>query len=321
MVGVIIGMLMRPSAPAAADVGTSSREARRVRQTYESAGKLPPFNRTLLGADIASLDTLAKVALRVSWRNELIVVCGDASSGGSPNALNTVLQFYALGLDHVLFVSDSAASCHRLAAAVPQLACVFDSRVPRTRPKNGGKCVKMFWDMRFYFYDVRKHVISKLAGELGYNVLQTDTDVAWFASPYPSLKLGTLARAHLIVQRDSPLVNAGVFYVQNVRRGDAAHWVLSELHRRIALFMYHPEVGVLGAMHAACAHLHAVHAAHAVCCLVCGMYQPEAGVLRAMHAAWLCLATCLALPHLTLPYLTLPHLSSPCLTLAHLSSP
>ena len=49
---------------------------------------------------------------------------------------------------------------------------------------------------------MRKHIVSTLAGELGVNVLQTDTDVAWFANPYPALKLGQLAAHHLIVQPD-----------------------------------------------------------------------------------------------------------------------
>ena len=96
--------------------------------------------------------------------------------------------------------------------------------------------------MRFYFYDVRKHLVSQLAGELGVNVLQTDTDVAWFANPYGVLKTGQFASGHIIAQWDAPFVNAGIFYVQNVRRGDGAAWVLAELHRRIALFMYHPDV-------------------------------------------------------------------------------
>ena len=101
--------------------------------------------------------------------------------------------------------------------------------------------MKRFWDMRFYFYDVRKHIVAQLAGELGVNVLQTDTDAAWFANPSRPPEDGRGARGNLVVQWDAPFVNAGVFYAQNVTRGDATHWVLAELHRRIALFMYRPE--------------------------------------------------------------------------------
>ena len=60
-------------------------------------------------------------------------------------ALNTVFQLRALKLDHVLFLSDSQKSCRRLATADPKLACVWSSRIPRTRPVHYGVCVRMFW--------------------------------------------------------------------------------------------------------------------------------------------------------------------------------
>jgi hypothetical protein len=44
-----------------------------------------------------------------------------------------------------------------------------------------------------------------------------------------------------IVQTDNPFVNAGIFYVQNVKPGDASAWFLEELNRRIERFTYHPE--------------------------------------------------------------------------------
>lgn len=210
-----------------------------VAASYESAGKLPTFS--LFAADVANVSTLKAVVKQVAYRNEIILLCGDGQATGSPNALNTALQFYAMRLRHVLFVSDTAESCERLRAGLPELACVWSSRVPRTKPDNGGGCVKRFWDMRFYFYDVRKHMVSMLAGELGMNVLQTDTDVAWFHNPYGVLKSGENGHANILAQWDAPYVNAGVFYVQGLRKGDGGSWVLSELHRRIALFMYHPE--------------------------------------------------------------------------------
>ena len=203
------------------------------------AGKLQPF--TLNGADVANSSILRDVVRQVAYRNEIILLCGDGQASGSPNALNTALQFYAMRLRHVLFVSDTAESCRRLRSGLPSLACVWSSRVPRTKPENGGGCVRRFWDMRFYFYDVRKHMVSQLAGELGVNVLQTDTDVAWFSNPYGALKSGESGKANILAQWDAPFVNAGVFYAQGLQPGDAATWVLRELHRRIALFMYNPD--------------------------------------------------------------------------------
>jgi hypothetical protein len=48
---------------------------------------------------------------------------------------------------------------------------------------------------------------------------------------------GPLAQHQLILQVDGPFANAGVFYVQNVQPGDGAAWVLSELNRRIGVFV------------------------------------------------------------------------------------
>eukprot|EP00966_Prymnesium_polylepis_P024361 561026-Prymnesium_polylepis.1 len=75
--------------------------------------------------------------------------------------------------------------------------------------------------MRFYFYNVRKRTLMRLTAELGYNVLQTDTDVAWFANPYPALKSGAIGGHDLVVQPDLPLANAGVLYAQRPPASDA----------------------------------------------------------------------------------------------------
>ena len=40
---------------------------------------------------------------------------------------------------------------------------------------------------------------------------------------------------------DGPFLNAGIFYVQRVARGDATAWALQELNRRIGRLTYHPE--------------------------------------------------------------------------------
>ena len=53
------------------------------------------------------------------------------------------------------------------------------------------------------------------------------------------------------MQTDNPFVNAGIFYVQNVKPGDATAWALEELNRRIARFTYHP-ASVAQLPHCAC---------------------------------------------------------------------
>ena len=206
---------------------------------FESAGKLGEF--TAFGSDLNLPGALEKAAAQISYRNEIILVCGDGSAYASPTALNTVLQFYAMRLRHVLYVSDSRDSCLRLQRVVPSLACGWSSVINTSKPTHGSVLVKKWWDMRFYFYNVRKHMLSRLAGDLGYNVLQTDTDVAWFANPYPALKAEPLASHQLVIQPDLPLANAGVLYAQHIRSTDPAAWVLRETVERVRTFSFHPE--------------------------------------------------------------------------------
>eukprot|EP00965_Chrysotila_dentata_P219185 6190980-Pleurochrysis_carterae.AAC.3 len=85
---------------------------------YESAGKLPPF--TLSGADVAHAGMLARVAEQIAWRREVILVCGDGSAYASPTALNTVLQFWALGLLVRIAPSRPAVARVRLELAHPK---------------------------------------------------------------------------------------------------------------------------------------------------------------------------------------------------------
>jgi len=201
----------------------------------ESAGRLPPF--TAFGTDLEAEGALARVASQLAYQRELIIVCSDAApTASASNALNTVLQLRALGLHHVLFLSDSPASCLSMRGALPGIACVWSSRLPKTMPANPGLCAKMYWGYAFYFYDLRKHYAARLAIEFGVNVLQTDTDVVWLSNPYPTLK-GIYRGVQLVSMSDTPLVNAGVFYAQDVRPGDGAAWVLRELSRRLHLFI------------------------------------------------------------------------------------
>ena len=119
------------------------------------------------GADLESPGVLAAAARQIAWRGEVILTCGDGTDYASPTALNAVLQFYALKLHHVLYVSDSAASCSALQRAVPSLACVWSSLINASKPAHDSVCVKKYWDKRFYFYNLRKHYLMRLTSELG----------------------------------------------------------------------------------------------------------------------------------------------------------
>ena len=87
--------------------------------------------------------------------------------------------------------------------------------VPARRLTCGEWAAAQHWGFAFYFYDLRKHYAARLAVELRINVLQTDTDVVWLANPYPAFKT-VYAGQKLITMSDRPLLNAGVFYTQNV---------------------------------------------------------------------------------------------------------
>ena len=111
--------------------------------TWESLGKLPPFS--AFGTDLEAPGALAAAARQIAYNGEIILVCGDGTAYASPTALNTVLQLYSLRLAHVLYVSDSRASCERLRLAVPSLACAWSSRVNTSKPQHDGVLVAKWW--------------------------------------------------------------------------------------------------------------------------------------------------------------------------------
>lgn len=219
-------------------------------RTASSAGAAPSNGATgrlgdLFGADIGDGTTgvLSRVAARVARGKEIITLSADASLVAAPLALNVIRQLRALDLDHVLHLSDSHASCLKLQRYDPAINCVWTSRIPATRPTPPSGCMRQFYDMRFYFYDVRKTMIASLVSDHGYNVLQSDTDVVWLADPYPALShLAAAAPGSLLLaQFDLPLLNAGVFYYHGVQPSDGAAWVAREAAKRVHSFMWTPE--------------------------------------------------------------------------------
>ena len=111
--------------------------------------------------------------------------------------------------------------------------------------------------MALAFFEARKLLVQRLGLGYGLNLLHLDADTIWYAAylphahlphaylPHASLDAHTIWFANpfpifktlykdyqLIVQTDNPFVNAGIFYVQNVKPGDASAWFLEELNRR-----------------------------------------------------------------------------------------
>ena len=98
-------LAMRGAAfPRQREPDVNDEAVRALAASYESHGMLPKFS--LFAADVANMTTLRAVVKQVAFRNEIILLCGDGQATGSPNALNTALQFYAMRLRHVLFVEN-----------------------------------------------------------------------------------------------------------------------------------------------------------------------------------------------------------------------
>ena len=82
--------------------------------------------------DLESPGALGRTAAAAARGRELILLCGDVSGVGSPTALNAALRLRALGLSHVLMLSDSEESCVQLEGVIPELVCAWSSRMNRT---------------------------------------------------------------------------------------------------------------------------------------------------------------------------------------------
>ena len=207
---------------------------RRAFQNY-----LPPMSRSAHkpGGDLDDPSTLARVLPAAAADGEIMLLC-MGNEGTMRMAANLILSFRALGLRHMLVMAPERSTCDAMWITMPSLACVWwPSEFARTRPSSLYN--DMFSRTSLAFFEARKKLVERLVLRHRLNVLHLDGDTVWFANPYPVLK--TLYAEHaLVFQTDNPFVNAGVFYVQRVRDGDAAAWVLQELNRRIARFTYTP---------------------------------------------------------------------------------
>ena len=207
-----------------------------LRAAYRSY--VPPSRAERPGGDLDDATTLARVLPSAAAEGEVMLMC-LGNDGTLRMGANLVLSFRALGLSNMLVMAPDSKVCARLWEVLPTVACVWwPSEWARARPPSLYN--DMFSRVALAFFEARKKLLETLVLRHRLNVLHLDGDTVWFANPYPLLK--TVYKDHqLIFQTDNPFVNAGVFYVQNVRDGDASAWVLQELNRRVARFTYQPE--------------------------------------------------------------------------------
>jgi hypothetical protein len=186
----------------------------------------------------------AQAATARSFRNELIFLSTDRAQAHL--ALNLVLNLRNLHTEHYILLADSSATCAVLRAGMPSLACVFSTKLEAVMPERSPLRQRAL-SPAFILWTLRKHYVTELA-TLGFNVLQSDSDVLWFASPYPTLK----SLAHNIVLQsegaDVVHANGGLLYVRNVSLGQPAHWALAEIQRRMFAVIRDP-AGTLNALY------------------------------------------------------------------------
>ena len=198
----------------------------------------PPAPALQPGGDLDDTTVLRRILPAAAADGEIMLLC-LGGAGALRIGTNLVLSFRAMDLFHMLILVPDRPVCLRLWEVLPDVACVWwPSQWSRPRPSSLYN--DNFPRQALALYEARKVLLERLVLDHGLNVLHLDSDTVWFANPYPLLKTA-YAESQLVFQQDNPFVNAGVFYVQGVRRGDGAAWVLQELNRRIERFTYRPE--------------------------------------------------------------------------------
>ena len=177
------------------------------------------------GGDLDESATLRLAVSAAAAAGEVMLLC-IGGSGSMRSGLNLVLNFRNMGLYNMLILAYDADVCGALWEVLPSLSCVWwTSYFTKPKPKPHSLYNTMFSKTALAFFEARKVLLERLVLEHRLNVLHLDADTIWFANPYPFFKT-VYAEYSLIIQTDNPFANAGILYVQNVRDGDAAAWVI-----------------------------------------------------------------------------------------------
>ena len=216
-----------------------SRERARIAGHAGRSYTYRPQRQQRPGGDLDDPATLPRVLPAASADSEVMLLC-VGGVGALRTGAGLVLNLRSLGLHHMLLLAPERRVCERMWEVFASVACVYwPSRILRTKRPESLYNTK-FSPLALAIFEARKVLLERLVLDHHLNVLHLDADAVFFANPYPLLK-GPMAKHALIAQVDGPFVNAGVFYVQHVVRGDAAAWALQELNRRINRFTYQPE--------------------------------------------------------------------------------
>jgi|AntRauMFilla1563_2_1112583.scaffolds.fasta_scaffold221491_1 hypothetical protein len=106
-------------------------------------------------------------------------------------ATNLVLNLQALGMEHYLVLANEASTCDWFLSQGVITGCAWSSileLVPSSVWNNWKFGDASRAGNRFLNWWMRWQVLAKI-GELGYNVLVTDSDVVYHSDPYPHFKV------------------------------------------------------------------------------------------------------------------------------------
>jgi hypothetical protein len=201
-----------------------------------AASRLSDATEEELAADLEAPGVLAGAAQRLATaHNEVVFVVTGPDATSMQMANNSLVTLAGVGLRrHTMMMADSWDTCKQM--GVMRSACYWSSRVLKNRPSESIVNNK-FWDWRFRFYYVKKLYNARLV-ELGFAVLQVDTDTVWTHDPFPMLR--AMNRSSIICMKDVGLANAGIVYA---RPGSAAALrLLYDVAWRVQLFQNHPEI-------------------------------------------------------------------------------
>ena len=226
---------------AAADAALFGGASHQRRQLQERVDLAPFANPPYFGPLLNDLEApgalyaaAAAVARTVGDQKEIILMATGPDKTSVQMTNNSLVSLGRLGLrPHVMLLADQWTTCEDMLRSGN---CYWSSRMLRAQPSDS-LTNRQFWKgWRFPFYYLKKKYMADLVN-LGFSVLQVDTDTVWMHDPFTMLRLMT--KSSLVAMRDVGLANAGILYA---RPGVAASRLLGETAWRIQMMTNWPEV-------------------------------------------------------------------------------
>ncbi|KAL1496723.1 hypothetical protein AB1Y20_014316 [Prymnesium parvum] len=185
--------------------------------------------------DLDEAEGLRRAVREVGVGGEVVLFTSDWS--GARAAVNLALQLRELEIRQHLVLADAKATCERLHATWPWLACGWsrglDGFEKRYASSQSAAQLKL-WQL----WSAKWLVMARLV-ELRVNVLGLDTDMMLLANPYEELHSPLLAPFTMVLPPEGSRVNLGFLYVRgkSAQPFGGAVSVLWDVVRRLRLFL------------------------------------------------------------------------------------